>query len=235
MLAGWLEVEVGRTADGLGLVVDGSNNAVSSLTEGGSAMQAGMNVGDLIVSIDGQAITEFDGQPGPAGGTVLVTSEPMSIMAAKDAINPSASSHSMQLLRIIDPATLPGSPLNSPGRPQQPAAATYTQAASAAPQPQPAAYQQVDVAQEQQQAEFQRANAAYAAADLEEHYPWAGDIHVPDASFGASGSFGNFKAKYNLGAGSALPPVQSVAVTHETNLRKTMFSGRPSNIFQHQQ
>merc|ERR1719473_33652 len=115
MLAGWLDVTMPHPEGGagFGMTLDLSNNSISSLAEGGMAMAAGMNEGDLIVSIDGARITEFDGQPGPVGGTLLMTSEPQAIMPAVEALAP-APSHEFRLLRLIDPASIPESPLNSP-------------------------------------------------------------------------------------------------------------------------
>ena len=57
-----------------------------------------------------------------------------------------------------------------------------------------------------------------------EHYPWATQIEVPDATFGAGGSTDHgFKNKYNLPQGTALPPMRQVEVDNEALARKAMF------------
>ena len=45
MLASWQEVEVKHTADGLGLIVDGSNNTIQDVIENGAGDAAGILAG----------------------------------------------------------------------------------------------------------------------------------------------------------------------------------------------
>ena len=49
-------------------------------------------------------------QPGPIGDTLLITSEPQSVMAAAAAIDPTADEHIIHVLRQIDPNSVSMSP-----------------------------------------------------------------------------------------------------------------------------
>ena len=218
MLAGWIELAVPSPGpSGFGMILDSSNNSISSLADDGIAMKSGMQVGDLIVSIDGTTITEFDGQPGPVGGTVLCTSEPQSMAAAAEAIAPNVPTHAFRLLRLIDPSSIPESPLNSPSYQSQDEAVAPPRQPPPQPQHIPQQAPQVYVHPDRPMSQ-----------DPLAHYPWATEIVLPDHSFGASGGRGDsaIKLKYNIAPGSALPPLPQVVPSHETEMRKTMFSGR---------
>ena len=201
MLAGWLEAKVEYSPDGLGIVVDGSNNAIKTVAHESAAMLAGIRPGDLIVAIDATKITEFDHQPGPVEGTLVITSEPQSVMGAHAAVDPNLEAHVFTLLREVDTKSI-----KLPGQPD-----LMQQEAEEVPSPPPPAV--VD-----------------PTANPLEHYPWATEITVPDATFGAAGAV---KTKYNLPFGSMLPPMQHVQASHEATMRKNMFSskGTPATIF----
>ena len=100
MLAAAIDVQI-ETSGPLGLIIDGSNNSVQDIDHAGAAMKAGIERFDLIIEIDGQQVTEFDGQPGPVDGTVLVTSEPQSTMGAHAALA-EGESHTFRLLRRVE-------------------------------------------------------------------------------------------------------------------------------------
>ena len=203
MLAGWLELEVTRTASGLGMVVDGSNNAIQEVANDGAAAQAGVLRGDLLVVVDGTRVTHFEGQEGPVEGTVMVTSEPESLMGAQHAIDPSRTAHTLTLLREIDPASVQW--LEGQRSSMMP------------PQEQPVGMPPAPVA----------SASTVASANPHDHYPWATDIVVPDATCGAGTGADRFKSKYNLPSGVALPPMQHIQSTHETTMRKTYLSQHP--------
>ena len=204
MLANWFDVEVPH-ASKFGMLVDASNNSIETIDGNGPAAAAGLQAGDLIVSIDGGRITEFDAQSGPVGGTLLITSEPQSIYPAAEAINPNVGTHVFRILRLLDGATTPAAP------PPQPPAAL---------QPPTAAAQQLSRVED--------------IRPTTQEPPWEQNIFIPDATFGAGGSTdAGWKNKYNIT--SALPPAPELAMTHEVSMRKTIFSGRPSNLIASQQ
>lgn len=208
MLAGYLDVTLPvRPETGFGMRLDPENNAISDLAEGGVAARAGMQVGDLIVLIDEKVVTNFDAAHGPVEGTLLVQSAPVNIFPVQNALAAGQQvAHSIRLLRAIDPSTLPVVPEPESG--------------------------------DQLLREFEaqaQAQARYATRPGVQPYAWAGEIAVPDETFGARGGE-SIKSKYNLKAGAALPPLQKVVASHETDLRKTMLvgAGRPSLFMQHQ-
>ena len=202
LLAGWLEAVVEYSPDGLGIVVDGSNNAIKTVAHESAAMLAGIRPGDLIVAIDATKITDFEHEPGPVEGTLVITSEPQAVMGAHAALDPDRINHVFTLLREVDTKSI-----RLPGQPD----VMQQEAADEAPSPPPPAV--ID-----------------PTANPLEHYPWATEITVPDATFGTAGGV---KTKYNLPYGSALPPMQHVQASHEATMRKTMFSskGTPATIF----
>ena len=207
MLAGYLDVTLpARPEGGFGMRLDPENNAISDLAEGGVAAMGGMQVGDLVVMIDDKVVTNFDATDGPVEGTLLVQSAPVNIFPVQNALAAGQNtSHSIRLLRTIDPSTLP------------------------VPEPESG---------DQLLREFEaqaQAQVRYATHPGVQPYSWAGEISVPDETFGARGGE-SIKTKYNLKPGAALPPLQNVVASHETDLRKTMLvgEGRPSLFMQHQ-
>ena len=202
MIAGWIEVVVTPPPGvSLGITVDGSNNAIQTVVPGSICEAAGLLAADLIVQIDDVPVTEFQGYPGPVEGTVVVTSEPTSIMGAHAAVKPELSSHVFLLLRAVDPDSIKPEP--------GPPAASYQQA------PDVPHYLKVTPA------DPSTASSIDHTANPLEHYPWATAISVPDATFGASGDA--FKTKYNLPPGTVLQPMQHVTASQASKQRKEIF------------
>ena len=167
--------------------------------------------GQLLVVIDGTQITEFSGEDGPIAGTVLITSEPQSIMAAGHALDPNRATHSVTLLRGPSPAEQ--QMIEAELQHQQ----AQSQQLQQAPPPQPSAPPPQP-----------SAGSIGSTANPLEHYPWATEIDTPAGIDGAGGKGGSggIKTKYNLPYGTALPPMQQIVKSHEATMRKTMFSGR---------
>jgi hypothetical protein len=223
MLAGYLDVTLPARPDaGYGMMLDPETNAITELAEGGVAMMSGIIVGDLCVMIDDTIVTNFDAKPGPVEGTLLVQSGPQNILPVQQALTTGAQSHTMRLLRLIDPDTLPSpSPAEGQGGDQQ-------------LQADPEHHQHL-LREFEAQAQAQARYASNPGMSPHEQYPWAGDISVPDETFGARGGL-SLKSKYNLKPGTELPPVQNIISSHDSELRKTMLiSGRPSLFMKHQQ
>ena len=211
MLAVPLQFTLGNP---LGVVVDGSNNNISAVTPDGAASMVGVMANDLITAIDGTVITEFEMQPGPIGDTLLITSEPQSVMAAAAAIDPTADEHIIHVLRQIDPNSVSMSPPLSAAPPsptRQPRPPLQMQPPQP-PQPPPPPPQPVA----QKTAQF-----VSPQEELESHYPWAVEA-IADNSKGE----GHLKGKYNLPSGTALPPMTGpLQRTHDAAMRKAAAFG----------
>jgi len=182
MLASPIEVLV-PNIDGvsLGVVVEGSNNAVHDLEEDGVAMRAGLRIGDLILELDGTLITECDKQPGPVDGTLLVTSEPQSIHGAHAALDPLANPHRFMVLRLTDPESITASPPVSAAAAQQ----YEPPRQPSAPPPQPA-----------------------TSAAQPQPYDWETQIAVPDAA-GQPVVKNKYNISYNLNSGTPMPTMHA--------------------------
>ena len=198
MLAGWITVEMARP---FGMVIDGSNNSLQDVSAGSAAEAVGLEAGDLIVAIDGTRITQFEMRDGPREGTIIMTCEPEASMGAQAAVDPNASFHSLTLLRELNPAVF-GKPVSPP---------QVEQIIQPPPSATPSLQQQPS-----------RAQPSPPSNPLE-HYPWATEIQLPDATFGATMGE-SIKAKYNLPFGTALPPMQTISKTADAYERKKMFS-----------
>ena len=140
----------------MGLVIEGGKNMIQDLTPGGPAQLAGIAKGDLIYQLDGEPLLQFDGHDGIVPGTVVIISEPISIMGAHAALDASRSTHSFVLIRAID--------AESPEYQRQLAEMQHN-----VPEYVPTA----------------ATNASVGSATPSEH-PWAGAIAIPDATFGQS-------------------------------------------------
>ena len=56
-----INLQIPRSADGLGVVMDATVNGVAGLEKGGSGRAAGLKVGDIIAVVDGSVITAIEG------------------------------------------------------------------------------------------------------------------------------------------------------------------------------
>lgn len=203
MLAGWLQVTVEPApgGGGLGMIVDGSNNSIQDLAENGPAALAGVALGDLLVSLDGTTITDFEGHDGPVEGTVMVTGQPTSIMGAHAALDGTRPTHQLLLLRAVDPSSVGEHEIIRPPEPM---------AAPSPPNSHPPSYSHPPPSQQQSTPQHPL-----------EHYPWATAIQLPDATFGRAA--GDVKTKYNLAVGTMLPPMQQIQTNSDSYHRKAQF------------
>lgn len=55
-----LEVQITRSASGMGIVMDAACNMVKELDRGGPGMMAGLRKGDCVVVVDGVAVTAIE-------------------------------------------------------------------------------------------------------------------------------------------------------------------------------
>jgi len=227
LLCRLLDVRVPFNAsEGFGMMVDGASQVITEIKVDGAAARAGVQEGDVIMTVDNTVVTDASWMATNEEG-VFLCGAPTAIMPASQAVNPEAEVAAFKLLRPLVEGEMAKPQLDQAG---EAAVMARLEAAEAAAKEKAqsealrrAAAEQ-DAAEREEAARLEEARAYAEAsapsrdpyAEARAHYPWATEILTADDQV---------KTKYNMVRGTVLQPLPQVVVSKDAaRLKREIFS-----------